>query len=136
MRMVLVDTNIWSTFFRKKIHEDVTLRKNMFDLIASGNIKIIGPIRQEILCGIRDPAAFEMLRSNINGFPDEMITTSDYEDAARFQNSCATKGITASSIDAIIVTVASNRNWCIYTRDNDFLRYKQVHNIALYEEIA
>ena len=134
--MVLVDTNIWSSFFRRKALDDIVLRKNMFELIESGSIKIIGPIRQEILCGIRDRAAFEMLRSNISGFPDEMITTKDYEDAALFQNSCAAKGIASSSIDAIIVTVASNRNWCIYTRDNDFLRYKQIHNLALYEETA
>jgi predicted nucleic acid-binding protein len=135
MRMVLVDTNIWSSFFRRKAHDDAVLQRNVFELIESGSVKIIGPIRQEILCGIRDRTAFEMLRSNISAFPDETITTKDYEDAAQLQNSCAAKGVASSSIDALIVAVASNRNWCIYTRDKDFLRYKQVHDFVLYDEV-
>jgi predicted nucleic acid-binding protein len=97
-------------------------------------LKIIGPIRQEILAGIRDAEKFELLRSNLESFKDEPILTGDYEFAAKFQNLCASKGIACSSIDAIIVSVAHNRRWKIYTRDEDFKRYKSLIVLDLLHE--
>lgn len=134
MKMVLVDTNIWSAFLRRSNPEDSILREMISELINSYSLKIIGPIRQEILAGIRDPEKFELLRSNLASFPDEPILTQDYEHAAKFQNLFASKGLTASSIDALIVSVAVNRNWAIYTRDKDFERYKSIVDFGLIKD--
>jgi predicted nucleic acid-binding protein len=134
MKMVLVDTNIWSTFLRRRKSEDLVLRQMIFEMINSYSLKIIGPIRQEILAGIRDPEKFELLRLNLASFRDEPILTQDYEYAAKFQNLCASKGLTASAIDAIIVSVAVNRSWAIFSRDKDFVRYKSVVDFELIKE--
>ena len=134
MKYTLVDTNIWSAFFRRKNDEDATLKKIMFELVESGSIKIIGPIRQEILSGIRSKEKFELLRQAIECFEDTIISTRDYENAARFRNSCSAAGIAASSIDCIIVSIATSRGWRIFTRDRDFLRYKEITHFELLEE--
>ncbi|MEK6616317.1 MAG: PIN domain-containing protein [Bacteroidota bacterium] len=134
MTKVLVDTNIWSAFLRRSKEEEQVLRRNIFELVESSRIAIIGPIRQEILCGIRDPIRFEKLLEYLDGFSDQEIVTKDYEDAARLQNLCSSKGIASSAIDLLIVAFAVNRGIEIYTRDGDFIRYQQIANLHLYEE--
>lgn len=51
--------------------------------ITAGRAAIIGPIRQEVLNGIRDATTFERLRDRLGAFPDE-ATMEDYEQAAEF----------------------------------------------------
>jgi len=134
MTKVLIDTNIWSAFLRRSNEEEKVLRRNFFELVESSRISIIGPIRQEILSGIRDPIRFEKLLEYLDGFIDDEIVTKDYEDAARLQNLCSSKGIASSAIDLLIVAFSVNRGFEIYTRDGDFLRYQQIAHFHLFEE--
>lgn len=136
MKKVLIDTNIWSAFLRRSNSADDTTRRNLFELVESSRACIIGPIRQEILSGIRDIDKFNKLRDYLEGFEDEEIVTSDYVEAARLRNLCAANGIAASSIDMIIVAFTMNRNYELYTRDNDFhLHYSRIAQFGLYHEI-
>lgn len=136
MKKVLIDTNIWSAFLRRSNSADDTTRTNLFELVESSRACIIGPIRQEILSGIRDIDKFNKLRDYLEGFEDEEIVTSDYVEAARLRNLCAANGIAASSIDMIIVAFTMNRNYELYTRDNDFhLHYSRIAQFGLYHEI-
>jgi hypothetical protein len=43
---------------------------------------MLGPIRQELLSGIKDKAQFELLREHLRAFPDLELDTDDYEAAA------------------------------------------------------
>jgi hypothetical protein len=56
--------------------------------IQDGRVAIIGPIRQEVLSGIKEPAQFEKLRRMLGAFSDEPTPTGDYEEAARLFNIC------------------------------------------------
>jgi predicted nucleic acid-binding protein len=47
----LVDTSIWSAVLRSK--QDMNLSNQLSDLINDRRVEMIGPIRQEILSGIR-----------------------------------------------------------------------------------
>lgn len=134
MTKVLIDTNIWSAFLRRSKEQEEVLRRNFFELVEASRVAIIGPIRQEILCGIRDPIRFEKLVEYLDGFSDEEIVAKDYEDAARLQNLCSSKGIASTSIDLLIVAFAMNRGFEIYTRDEDFVRYQQIAKFHLFEE--
>jgi predicted nucleic acid-binding protein len=62
-------------------------------LLNQGLVQIIGPIRQELLSGIREQSQFERVREHLRRFPDLQITTDDYEEAASFYNRCRSKGI-------------------------------------------
>lgn len=61
--MVLVDTPIWSLALRRT-HTDLNPRERLLtgalrDLVRDGVAGIIGPIRQEVLSGIRVESVFE-----------------------------------------------------------------------------
>lgn len=51
---VLVDTCVWSDALRKvNFKADDPIVKELKELIREGRVQMIGPIRQEILSGIR-----------------------------------------------------------------------------------
>ena len=135
MRKVLIDTNIWSAFLRRNNPADSIMKKNFFDIVESSRASIIGPIRQEILSGIREIEKFQRLREYLEGFEDEEVTTDDYVEAARIRNLCAANGIATCSIDMTIVAFVKNRNYELYTRDGDFTNnYRKVIELNIYQE--
>ena len=128
---VLVDTSVWSLALRRRspAHPSVDeLRR----LIVTGRAAIIGPIRQEVLSGIRDASAFERLRDRLGAFPDEPLTAEDYERAAEFFNTCRAKGLQGSNTDFLLCAVAVRHHMPLLTTDGDFLRYATVIPVALH----
>ena len=84
---------------------------------------MIGPVRQEILSGVREPSHFDTLRLRLRAFADLEIGIADYERAAEFFNLCRQKGIQGSNTDFLICAVAAGRGLEIFTTDQDFRRY-------------
>lgn len=131
---VLVDTAVWSLGLRRRKRadgEDVTFR--LESLVDDGRIAMIGPIRQELLSGIKDRAQFDRLREQLRGFPDAEIISDDYETAASFYYRCREKGIQGSSTDFLICAVAVRHEFPIFTTDADFTYFARVLPIELYE---
>lgn len=129
---VLIDTSVWSLALRRRspAHSAVDeLRR----LIVQGRAGIVGPVRQELLSGIRDRAAFERLRMHLQAFPDEPITTVDYERAADCLNICRAKGIQGSSTDFLLCAVAGRLRFPIFTTDDDFLTFSRVLPVRLHK---
>ncbi len=102
-------------------------------LIADGRVAIIGPIRQELLSGIKERAHFDRLRDHLRAFPATEITADDYEGAASFYNTCRAKGIQGSNTDFLICAIAARNEFSIFTTDNDFILFQKVLPIALYD---
>lgn len=128
---VLVDTSVWSLALRRRApgHPAVDeLRR----LIAAGRAAIVGPIRQEVLSGIRERAAFEQLRDHLRAFPDEPLETADYERAAECFNTCRARGLQGSNTDFLVCAVAERHRLPILTTDEDFERYSRVLPVALH----
>ena len=128
---VLVDTSVWSLAFRRRspAHPSVNeLRR----LIVAGRAAIVGPIRQEVLSGIRDASAFERLRDRLGAFPDEPLTTADYERAAEFFNACRAKGLQGSNTDFLLCAVSVRHRMPLLTTDGDFRRYATLIPVALH----
>jgi len=103
--------------------------------IRDGSVRLIGPIRQELLSGIREPAQFEKLRDQLRAFPDEPLTVGDYEQAAHWSNECRRRGVAGSGVDFLICSVVVSRGWRIFTTDADFRTYAQVIPIRLWAPI-
>ena len=133
---VLVDTPIWSLAFRRSKHamnrDELRLREELTELIRAGRAQLIGPIRQELLSGVREEAQHIRLRDDLRAFRDESLTTADYETAARVSNQCRASGIAGSAIDFLICAVAIERGWEVFTTDRDFCRYAQTVSVQLY----
>jgi hypothetical protein len=132
----LIDTSVWSLALRRR-HKDLTAAEQtvvgeLADLTREGRARIIGLIRQELLSGIRTPTQYERLRAALRAFPDEPITTSDYEAAAQAGNACRAKGIAPSVVDVLICQIAMSRQWSIFTTDPDFKNYAKALPIMLH----
>ena len=130
---ILPDTPVWSAALRRADGVTNVYRSEMVKLVNQGAIEIIGPIRQELLSGIRDHAQFEKVREHLRRFVDIPITPDDYEEAASYYNRCRSKGIQGSSTDFLICAIAVRHDLTIFTDDQDFLGYRKVLPIRLYQ---
>lgn len=120
---VLVDTSVWSLVLRRGDRNIAAPARELHNLISDGRAQMIGPIRQEILSGIRDEAQFAQLAAHLTAFPDLPIATEDYVTAARFFNLCRQKGIQGSNADFLICAIAVHHRLAIFTTDKDFILY-------------
>lgn len=134
--MILVDTPIWSLALRRRSRalkaDEAGHVREWERLVRAGNAHLIGPIRHELLSGVRDNRAWERLRAALRPFPDLPITTDHYERAAQFFNRCRAKGIAGSAIDLLICAVSTEYGARIYTTDADFRRYAGVLKLKLH----
>ena len=129
---VLVDTSIWSLALRRRDSRTSSHVKRLEKLVEEGRVRLIGPIRQEILSGIAHAQQFDRLQAFLEAFPDESILTADYETAARMFNTCRAAGVQGGHIDFLICAVASRLGDEIYTTDSDFKRYAKHLPIGLF----
>jgi predicted nucleic acid-binding protein len=94
---------------------------------------MIGPIRQELLSGIKSSEQFLKLKLYLAFFPDLVIQSDEYEKAAEFFNICRRKGIQGSNTDFLICAVSANYRIPIFTDDRDFIHFQKYLPIALYQ---
>ena len=130
---VIVDTSIWSLALRRNNSNESSIVSELETLITDFRIQLIGPIRQELLSGIKSEDQFKKLRMYLRSFPDYTIKSEDFELAAEFFNKCRSKGIQGSNTDFLICSIAANNNWQIYTTDQDFLHFQKIIPIHLYK---
>ncbi len=133
---VLVDTSVWSLVLRrsKEPADDADQRviAQLRDLIHDQRARMIGPIRQELLSGIREHTQYERLRLRLRAFADEPLSTEDFEQAAGLSNHCRSRGVAGSTVDFLICAITITRGWQILTTDGDFLSYAKAIPIKLH----
>jgi len=134
--MVMVDTSVWSLALRRKDTDlspgEQAVAEALRELVREGRAQIVGPIRQELLSGIREEQSFRKLRDYLRAFDEPRLDVQDYEEAARMNNVCRTRGLAGSAVDFLICAVAHLRNWQVFTMDRDFARYAKVLPLRLY----
>ena len=130
---VIVDTSVWSLALRRDKEGSSAPVQELRQLIHSHRVQMIGPIRQEILSGIRSQSQFKKLRKHLESFPDLPILTEDYVTAAQFFNHCRLKGIQGSNTDFLICAVAIRNKYSIYTTNKDFDLFAKNIQIVLHK---
>ena len=83
---VLVDTSVWSLAYRRSAPPPDPHAAELAHLIREGRAFIIGPVRHDVLSGIRVAAQFNLLRNALRAFPDLLINTLDCETAVAFRS--------------------------------------------------
>lgn len=134
---VIVDTPVWSTAYRNKqvgIEESMIVTE-MKSLIRKGVAVMIGPVRQEILSGLRDPRKHELLRTTLRAYDDLRLETEDFERAAFGMNLCQRKGIQGSPTDFLLCAVAIRHDAALFTTDRDFQLYAKHLKFRLYKPL-
>jgi predicted nucleic acid-binding protein len=135
--LVLVDTPIWSLALRRRgtafNPREQRLTAALRELIRDGRAQLVGPVRQELLSGIRQVATFKKLRDDLRAFDEPRLEAADYEEAAGMNNQCRARGIAGSAMDFLICAIAFRRDWQVFTTDRDFTRYATTTPLKLYQ---
>lgn len=79
--MVLVDTFIWSLALRRKQSDlsrgEQDLKTALQELVQDGRAQIVGPVRQELLSGIRAEETFRKVRDALRAFDEPQLRIQD-----------------------------------------------------------
>jgi predicted nucleic acid-binding protein len=130
---VIVDTSVWSSALRRGDQSHLSCVDELHRLIQDHHVQMLGPIRQEILSGIRSETQFNNLKKHLESFTDLSICTEDYVEAARYFNLCRSKGIQGSNTDFLICSVSVRKELPIYTTDKDFKLFAKHIPIRLHK---
>ena len=79
--MVLVDTFVWSLALRRKQADlsrgEQDLKTGLQELVQDGRAQIVGPVRQELLSGIRAEETFRKVRDALRAFDEPQLRIQD-----------------------------------------------------------
>ena len=129
---IIVDTCIWSFALRRNSIEDNPYIEELRNLIEEIRVQFIGPIRQELLSGIKSKNQFNTLKLHLKAFADIEMESKDYELAAEYFNVARKKGIQGSNTDFLICAISSRRKMPILTTDKDFTNFQSVFPVSLH----
>ena len=123
----LIDTCVWSLALRRRNAsrmnpEEQRLASELRAAIQASNAAIIGPVRQEILSGIRDRAQFKKTQGLLEPFADEAMIPEDFVEAARLFNLCQDHGVHCGPVDILICAVAARLGYGILSNDTGLAR--------------
>lgn len=129
---ILVDTSVWSLALRRTRVDFSPHVQELVKLIDEMRVQIIGPIRQEILSGIKTESQFVNVRDQLRAFPDLPLIADDFEYATELFNILRANGIQGSNTDFLICAVSLRHSMQIFTTDNDFTLFTQHIPIKLH----
>lgn len=129
---IIVDTCIWSLALRRSNVKADSYIEELKNLIEEIRVQFIGPIRQELLSGIKSKTQFSKLKQHLKSFEDVELKAEDYELAAEYFNAARKKGIQGSNTDFLICAISTRHNMSILTTDKDFTEFQSVFPVRLH----
>ena len=130
---VIVDTSIWSLALRRSKDIENKYVEELEELIKEVRAQLVGPVRQELLSGIKSEKQYKTLRRHLRAFKDLNIEPEDYEMAAQYFNTARQKGIQGSNTDFLLCAISTRHRMPIFTADNDFINFQSVIPIELHK---
>ena len=130
---VIVDTSVWSLALRRNAPEDNQYVHELKELVKESRVQLIGPVRQELLTGIKSEKQFNSLRDHLRAFKDLELATEDYELASEYFNKARKHGIQGSNTDFLICAVSTRHKMPILTTDKDFKNFQSVFPVTLHK---
>lgn len=137
--MILVDTSVLSLAFRRRNRsqpepDPVPVFRRM--LLEDTPVAIPGIVLQELLSGVRTDQQFKRLSRILEAFPILVAERQDHIVAAQISNACRRKGLSASTVDCLIASLAVSQDAFLFTLDEDFTRLTSICGLKLFESGA
>lgn len=129
---VIIDTSVWSLALRRNEPKETEYVFELKELINEVRAQLIGPVRQELLNGIKTKKQFNILKKQLRAFEGPEVQTEDYELAAEYFNTARKNGIQGSNTDFLICAISKRHKMPILTTDNDFINFQAVLPIDLH----
>lgn len=120
---VIVDTCVWSQFLRRNRPSSDPIAHEVARLLQADVVRLIGPIRQELLSGAQPSERFDQLRDYLRFYPNLPLDEEDDETAASYYNRLRQRGLQSIGTDLLICAVAVRHGLKIFTTDTDFAVY-------------
>ncbi len=130
---IIIDTCVWSLALRRNEPRENVYVQELKELIREVRAQLVGPVRQELLSGIKIKKQFNLLRDHLRAFEEIHLETEDYELAAEYFNSAGKKGIQGSNTDFLICAISKRRDMSILTTDEDFINFQNILPIELHK---
>lgn len=130
---ILVDTSVWSLALRRRRPRPDRFVRELLELVREGRVAMCGPVRQEILSGVKSEEQFLRLRTILRAFEDLALEVEDYEQAASHHNLCRVAGLQGSNTDFLLCSLSTRRGLPVFTQDGDFGLFAPVLGLTLHE---
>ena len=88
---IIIDTCVWSLALRRNEPQSNEYIEELKELIKEMRAQLVGPVRQELLSGIKSKKQFNLLRSHLEAYDDLELEREDYELAAEYFNTARKK---------------------------------------------
>ena len=129
---VIVDTSVWSLALRRSKAVEDKYVQELEELIKEVRAQLVGPVRQELLSGIKSEKQYKLLKKHLRAFKDLKIETEDYELAAEYFNIARKNGIQGSNTDFLLCGISTRNRMPIFSIDKDFVNFQSVIPFELY----
>jgi predicted nucleic acid-binding protein len=130
---VIIDTSVWSLALRRSNDIENKYVEELEEVINEVRAQLVGPVRQELLIGIKTEKQYKILKNHLRAFKDLPIETEDYELAADYFNKARRKGIQGSNTDFLLCAISTRHQMPIFTIDKDFVNFQTVFPIELHK---
>ncbi len=130
---VIIDTCVWSLALRRNEPQENRYVAELKELIKEVRAQLIGPVRQELLNGVKSKKQFNLLRNHLRAFEQLNIQPEDYERAAEYFNRARKKGIQGSNTDFLLCAISTRHKMPILTTDQDFINFQTVLPVKLHK---
>ena len=127
--MILVDSSVWIDFFSSSPGRAGAELRRMIE--EAEPFALTGIVVAEVLQGLtRDARRIEQYLAQWEMLEPRGFET--FREAAAIYRAARAKGITPTTIDAVIAAIALEHKASVFTLDQDFFRIASITRLALY----
>jgi predicted nucleic acid-binding protein len=130
---VIVDAGVWSLALSRGSDIENKYVEELEELINEVRAQLVGPVRQELLSGIKTERQYKILKNHLRAFTDLPVETADYELAADYSNKARKMGIQGKNTDFLLCAISTRHQMPIFTTDKDFVNFQTVFPIELHK---
>jgi predicted nucleic acid-binding protein len=126
---ILVDSSVWIASANPKNKECIKLKRL---IKADEPIYLIDPIQAEICQGAKSPEQFHALWASLLGFHFLEVTKLHWGKSAWNYFRCRKQGLTLTTLDCLIGTIAGEYKLPLWTLDKTLLKSKKIIGFESY----
>ena len=128
--MILVDSSVWVDFFSSSPGLAGGELRRMIE--ESEHFALAGVVVAEVLQGLtRDAGSIEQFLAQCDILEPRGFET--YREAAAIYRAARAQGISLTTIDTLIATIALEHGASVFTLDQDFSRIARITRLELYQ---
>ncbi|MBI2605126.1 MAG: PIN domain nuclease [Deltaproteobacteria bacterium] len=127
---VLVDSSVWIAAQNPRNKECLQLKRL---LKSEAEIACIRPIQAEVCQGARSPEAFHRMWDSMLAFRFFEVTDRIWGKSAWNFFLCRKNGITPTTLDCLVATVAREHSLKLWSLDRDFKGMRRIIEFGSYE---